>query len=109
MIDRKIEDRLRALGLTGVYEGYFCLVHAVQLSEEDPSRLTLPTKWLYPDIAQQCGISVSQVDSALRCAIRKCCRSSAADVARMCAADGEPTVVQFIEGLIASLQEGRER
>jgi len=109
MIDQRIEDKLRALGLTGVYEGYFCLICAVQLAEEDPSRLTLPTKWLYPDIAQQCGMSVSQVDSTLRSAIRRCCRSNPDGVARMCAANTEPTVVQFIDGLVSLVQEGSDR
>lgn len=107
MIDRRIEDRLRSLGLTGVYQGYFCLIYAVQLTEEDPQRLTLPTKWLYPDVAQLCGISVSRVDSALRSAIRRCCTACGSEVARMCGTD-TPSVTGFISGLLDDLQ-GSER
>ena len=109
MIDRHIEDKLRELGLTCVYEGYFCLLHAVRLAEEDPQRLTLPTKWLYPDVAHQCGIAVNQTDSALRAAIRRCCRSNPAAVARMCGVKETPSVVQFIEGLARAVQAGRQR
>lgn len=107
MIDRRIEDKLRALGLTGVYQGYFCLIYAVQLAEEDSQRLTLPTKWLYPDIARMCGIALSQVDSALRSAIRRCCTTCSGEVARMCGTE-TPTVAGFIAGLMADLQ-GSER
>ena len=109
MIDQRIEDKLRALGLTAVYEGYFCLIHAVQLAEEDPTRLNLPTKLLYPDVARLCGISAGQVDGTLRCAIRRCCRSNADAVALMCGTQEEPTVVQFIGGLVSLFQEGSER
>lgn len=108
MIDRRIEDKLRSLGLTGVYQGYFCLIHAVLLVEEDPQKLTLATKWLYPDVAQRCGIALSQVDSALRSAIRRCCRCDSQAVAAMCGTD-EPTVVQFISGLVRSLQDRNDR
>ena len=107
MIDRRTEDKLRSLGLTGVYQGYFCLVHAVRLAEEDPQRLTLPTKWLYPDLAQLCGMSVSQVDSALRSAVRRCCAACGGEVLRICGTDS-PTVAAFIGGLLDDLQ-GSER
>ena len=107
MIDRRIEDKLRSLGLTGVYEGYFCLIHAIRLAEEDPQQLAMPTKWLYPDVAQRCGIAPSQVDSVLRSAIRRCCTACGSEVARMCGTD-TPTVACFIRGLLDDLQ-GSER
>lgn len=109
MIDRRIEDKLRSLGLTSVYQGYFCLVHAVLLAEEDPLRLTLVTKWLYPDVAQRCNMTPSKLDSAFRSAIQRCWRCDRAAVARMCGVDQQPTVAQFISGLVASLQEGSAR
>ena len=109
MIHRQIEDKLRSLGLTAVYQGYFCLIHAALLAEENPERLTLLSKWLYPDVAKECGISIGRVDSSLRAAIRRCCRCSGTEVARMCGVDGEPTVAWFIQGLVASVQEGSER
>lgn len=109
MIHRQLEDKLRALGLTAVYQGYFCLIHAALLADEAPERLTLLSKWLYPDVARICGISTGQVDSSLRAAIRRCCRCSGPEVARMCGVEGEPTVTQFIAGLIRSIQADSER
>ena len=109
MIDRRIEDRLRALGLTCVYEGYFCLVHAIRLAEENPQRLTLPSKWLYPDVARHCGMAVNQVDSALRAAIRRCCRTAPEEVAVLCGGNDNPTVVGFIAGLAHTLHDGSDR
>lgn len=105
MIDGRIEDRLRALGLNGTYQGYDCLIHAVLLAEKIPQRLTLLSKWLYPDVAARCGLSPSQVDSALRAAIRRCCICCPEEVAALCAGEKEPSVAQFIEGLTASLQK----
>lgn len=107
MNHRSIEDKLRTLGLTCVYEGYFCLIHAVQLAEENPQWLTLPTKWLYPEVAQRCDLPLCRVDSALRSAIRRCCTACGGEVARMCGTD-TPTVAGFIGGLLVDLQ-GSER
>ena len=104
MIDLRIENKLRALGLSGVYQGYFCLIHAVLLVKEDPQRLTLLSKWLYPDVARCCGFPVGKVDSALRAAINRCCRSNGAEVARMCDGVHSPTISQFIMGLLRQIE-----
>jgi len=100
MIDLRIENKLRSLGLSGVYQGYFCLIYAVLLVKEDPQRLTLLSKWLYPDVARYCSIPVEKVDGALRTAISRCCRSNPGQVALMCGGIQAPSVAQFIEGLL---------
>ena len=107
MTGRSIEDRLRSLGLTCVYEGYFCLLHAVQLSAEDPQCLALPTKWLYPEVACRCGLPLSRVDSALRSAIHRCSTACSGEVICLCGTD-TPTVTGFIGSLLDDLQ-GSER
>ena len=56
---------LYRLGATANYTGFSYLVRALQLCAEEPERLLLVTKWLYPDVAntertgrQWSGISV---------------------------------------------------
>ena len=39
------------LGITANYSGFFYTAYAVMLAAEDPKRLQLVTKWLYPDVA----------------------------------------------------------
>ena len=42
---------LYRLGATANYTGFSYLVRALQLCAEEPERLLLVTKWLYPDVA----------------------------------------------------------
>ena len=42
---------------------------ALRLICEEPERLRLVTKWLYPDIARCCGCSPSAVERGLRAAL----------------------------------------
>lgn len=39
------------LGITANYDGFYQTAYAVKLASEDPVRLQLVTKWLYPDVA----------------------------------------------------------
>ncbi len=109
MMHRQIENRLRSLGLSAVYQGYTCLVHAAALAIEEPHRLTLVTKWIYPDVSKLCGLTPGQVDSTIRAAIRLCFRRCGAEVTRMCGIVGEPSVTQFLTGLTMWAQEGSLR
>ena len=40
------------LGITANYTGYHHAAHAVMLSAQEPERLLLITKWIYPDVAK---------------------------------------------------------
>ncbi|HIT32406.1 MAG TPA: sporulation initiation factor Spo0A C-terminal domain-containing protein [Candidatus Enterenecus stercoripullorum] len=108
MIHRNVERKLRRLGLTGCYQGYNCLVYAAILIHQDPSMLELPTKLLYPEVAQRCHLTVNAVDRAIRTAILVCFRRSAPAVSCMCGTTGLPTVQQFLSGLSAYCG-GRQR
>lgn len=104
MIAPHIETVLRRWGLTCVYEGYFCLIHAVQLVEKDPLSLEAYTKHIYPHVARQCGLTTSDVDSAIRTAIRVCCRRNGPEVAQFCGDGSDPSVTQFLSGLCRCIQ-----
>ena len=69
------EDRLhrllRARGLNRTYSGYKYLLCALRLLREDPGRLELVTKRLYPDVAKEFSVTPGGVDKALRTAVRR--------------------------------------
>ena len=48
-----VYDLLYRLGVTANYTGFFYTAYAVSLCAEQPDRLLLVTKWLYPEVAKQ--------------------------------------------------------
>ena len=61
---------LYRLGVTPNYTGFDPTAHAVLLCKEQPSRLRLVTKRLYPDVAKQCGTTGGAVERNIRTAGR---------------------------------------
>lgn len=61
---------LLRFGIGRKYQGFEQCAHAVYLSAEAPERLTLVTKWLYPDVARQFGVSWFCVERNLRTVTR---------------------------------------
>ena len=62
----KIYDLLHHLGVTANYLGFFHTACAVQLCMEQPERLLLVTKWVYPDVAKQYGTNWKAVERNIR-------------------------------------------
>ena len=60
---------LHRLGATANYTGFSYLVRALQLCAEEPERLLLVTKWLYPDVAKQYGTNWKAVERNIRTVI----------------------------------------
>jgi len=65
----EIYDLLYRLGLSANYNGFFYLAYAVWLTIEEPDRLLLVTKWLYPDVAKQFHTSWKAVERGIRYAV----------------------------------------
>ena len=57
---------LYRLGVTANYTGFFYIAHAVSLCMEQPDRLLLVTKWLYPEIAKQYNTNWKAVERNIR-------------------------------------------
>lgn len=64
----EIYDLLYRLGLTANYTGFFHTAYAVYLCIEDPERLLLVTKWLYPEVARHYGTNWKAVERNIRTA-----------------------------------------
>lgn len=57
---------LHRLGVTEAYKGFNHTVYAVQLCVNDPDRLQLITKLIYPDVAGRYGTSWQAVERNMR-------------------------------------------
>ena len=57
---------LYRLGVTANYTGFFQTGSAVQLCLEQPNRLLLVTKWVYPDVARQYQTNWKAVERNIR-------------------------------------------
>lgn len=57
---------LHDLGVTANYTGFFYTAYAVALCVEQPERLLLVTKWVYPDVAKQYGTNWKAVERNIR-------------------------------------------
>ena len=61
-----IYDMLYRLGVTANYVGFFHTAYAVSLCIDQPDRLLLVTKWLYPEIAKQYNTNWKAVERNIR-------------------------------------------
>ena len=65
-VDAKIRDLLYGLGITVRYVGFFHTSYAVHLAIQQPERLLLITKCLYPDVAKHFHTDWRNVERAIR-------------------------------------------
>lgn len=61
-----IYDLLYSLGVTANYTGFFHTAYAVSLCVEQPDKLLLVTKWLYPEVAKQYQTKWKAVERNIR-------------------------------------------
>lgn len=62
----EVYDLLYRLGVTANYTGFFHTAYAVSLCIEQPGRLLLVTKWLYPEVAKQYRTNWMAVERNIR-------------------------------------------
>ena len=102
----KIEEILRALGITRKYEGYLSTRRAVQLALEDEDRLDAITKRIYLTIAQETQCKWTAVERNLRTASHRAWKINPDLLVSMAGypLSGPPTVSDFIVMLVSSIQ-----
>ena len=66
----EIYDILSRLGVRGNYTGFYHTSYAIYLVVQQPERLLLVTKWLYPEVAKHYGINWSRVERNIRTVVR---------------------------------------
>lgn len=103
-----IYDLLYRLGVTANYTGFFHTAYAIALCIEQPDRLLLVTKWLYPEVAKQYGTSWKAVERNIRtvgCTIWRDSRPLLEQLARR-PLEEKPRTAQLLAILTTSLDTG---
>ena len=101
-----IQDLLYSLGITAKYVGFFYTSCAVHLATQNPERLLLITKWLYPEVAKKYGTSWYNVEKNIRFAVAlawELRRDKLTDIAKF-DLYRRPTNSQFISILVKHIQ-----
>ena len=103
-----IYDLLYRLGVTANYTGFFHTAYAVSLCVEQPDRLLLVTKWLYPEVAKQYGTNWKAVERNIRtvsCIIWRKNRPLLEELAHR-RLEQKPRNTQMLAILLSSLDTG---
>lgn len=101
----KIYDVLYRLGVTANYKGFFYLSHAVWLCSQQPQRLLLVTKWLYPQVAEHYETNWKTVERDIRTVTSIAWRSNPQFLSELAGYPllAKPRAAQFLSILANSL------
>lgn len=102
----QIYDLLYSLGADAGYAGFFHTSYAVYLVIQQPERLLLVTKWLYPDVARHYHTSWYAVERNIRTLARVAWMRCPNKLSRIAGYDLDrvPSNTRFISMLAAYLQ-----
>lgn len=97
---------LRQLGITANYTGFFHASYSVLLAMENPQRLLLVTKWLYPEVAKRYHTTAGAVERNIRTVVLRAWQLNREILEQIagCSLETKPTVAQFISILSTYLQ-----
>ena len=100
---------LQQLGITANYTGFFHASYSVLLAMENPQRLLLITKWLYPEVARRYHTTSGAVERNIRTIIQRAWQLHRETLEQIagCSLPTKPTVAQFISILSTHLQTGK--
>lgn len=101
-MEKGISTLLHRLGITTNYFGFYYLSDSIQLLLDRPERLTLVTKWLYPDVAKKNNTTPERVERNMRTTIRLAWSSNPVLVAELAGRplSNAPTVTQMLSYLL---------
>ena len=93
-----IYDLLTRLGVTANYAGFRQCAYAVYLCVQDPDKLALVTKWLYPDVAKHCRTTSGAVERNIRTVAKQAWRNNPALLSVLSGGvyDAPPSSARFI-------------
>ena len=66
-----LDDILYQFGIYPTLRGYHITWVAVDVGREDPEKLQMLTKWLYPAVGRRCGCSSAAIERGIRAAIAR--------------------------------------
>ena len=94
----KLASLLYGLGLSAKYIGFHCIVIAVEIASDNPRSLTIVTKEIYPQVAEELESNWKAVERNIRSAIRIIWEQNPEEVQRIAnfRMEKKPTAAQFI-------------
>lgn len=94
----EIYELLLRLGVTANYTGFRQSAYAVYLAMQNPDRLILVSKWLYPDVAKHYGTTWLAVERNIRTVASLAWKSNPVLLCELaaCSLTGRPKAAQFI-------------
>ena len=94
----EIYEILMRLGVTANYTGFRQSAYAVYLAMQNPDRLILVSKWLYPDVAKHYGTTWLAVERNIRTAAKLAWESNPMLLCELAAyrLTGRPKAARFI-------------
>ena len=94
----EVREIMERLGITLNYKGFYYAVYAVCLAAEEPERLLLVTKWLYPEVARHYETTVNAVERDIRTVVGIIWRENRKALEQIfrCRITAKPTVSQFL-------------
>lgn len=97
---------LYQLGISANYTGFFHASYSVLLAMQNPQRLLLVTKWLYPAVAKRYHTTASAVERNIRTIVLRAWRLHRETLEQMagCSLVEKPTATQFISILSTYLK-----
>lgn len=104
-----VYSALQQLGITANYTGFFHASYSVLLAMENPQRLLLITKWLYPEVAKRYHTTAGAVERNIRTITLRAWRLNREVLEQFAGytLTVKPTAAQFISILSTHLQTGR--
>lgn len=105
----QVRQMMHRLGITANYTGYFHAAYAIMLSAQQPERLLLITKWIYPDVAKQYNTTWRCVERNIRTICKLAWETNRPELERMAhhPLPNRPSAGVFLA--ILSAQAERER
>lgn len=107
---KKVYRLLCRMGVTANCNGFYHTAYAVLLAMENPQRLLMVTKWLYPEVAQHYHTTWSAVERSIRTVITiiwNTCPELLSEIAG-CPLPKKPGPSQFISMLSVYLYSGSD-
>ncbi len=101
-----IYETLYRLGITANYTGFFHAAYAVRLALQQPERMMLVTKWLYPEVARRYNTSWRAVERNIRAAAEMAWKNERPLLEQMAHTDlpRRPSASRFLAILVAWLE-----
>lgn len=109
-MQRMIYELLGGLGMTCNCKGFYYLAYALELVVDNPDRLLLITKWLYPDVARRFKTTPACVERNIRTVIKIAWRRNPGGLEEIaqCSLLEIPTTSRFLSILLFYIRSKRD-